>query len=68
VGQLRMKLEDIVHRLRVRAAEAESDQRPHLAADIRLALDELVRLDQELRAAKLLAPVGGRDLPRELAG
>ncbi len=42
-----MLVRDVIHRLRLRVNEAQDDGRTHVAQDLRLALDALVRLDRE---------------------
>lgn len=42
-----MMVHDIIHRLRVRANNAQTAGEVHLAQDLRLAIDALTRLDRE---------------------
>ena len=49
-----MLTRDIIHRLRLRANEAQDAGRTNEAADLRLALDALIRLDRD--AQLLRAP------------
>jgi hypothetical protein len=52
-----MLTRDIIHRLRLRANEAQAEGQVHLAQDLRLALDALIRLDRE---QQLMRPTSAR--------
>ena len=47
-----MLVRDLVHRLRVRANNAAAAGEPHLAADLRAAIDAMIRMDRELQLTR----------------
>ena len=51
-----MNVSDIVHRLTLRMRAAENDSKPHVAADLKLAIDKLVELDREAQLHKPFTP------------
>ncbi|MGO9049747.1 MAG: hypothetical protein ACLP19_16075 [Xanthobacteraceae bacterium] len=53
LGTNNMTTKEIIHRLRLRAHQAQAEGRHHEARDLRLALDALVRLSRD---AELFAP------------
>ena len=55
-----MLVKDIVHRLRIRANEAQAQGQEHLAQDLRLAIDALLRLDRE---SQLFRPTQRQQIP-----
>ncbi len=42
-----MRVEDVIHRLRIRANEARDHGQPHLADDLRLAIVTMEQLERE---------------------
>ena len=52
-----MQVEDVVHRLRIRANTADEQGERHLAKDIRTAIATITDMDEAARLANKMSPI-----------